>query len=415
VTASVNGASASYVYDGLGQRVMKFVCPGAGPCTGASQGVVQTTYVYDAFGNLAAEYGPSEASPCGTANPTPCYVSVDHLGSTRMLMDSTGTVQRRYDYLPFGTELLSGTDGRSTGYLSSPDDVGPKFTSKERDAETGLDFFNARYFSSAQGRFSSADPAGIFLADPRNPQTWNLYTYGLNNPLVNIDPSGLTCVTVTHPDGSSNQADNGDGQGCKDAQVAPTKDQKPPADASDVAPQQFNVSAQQGSLWAFLSAPPVPRYVPNDTPLDAKGQIVTHELSKRIDNYPTVCGGGVYLYLGKEFDVGAANAFAGTIMEYDSREGSSKGALFEAGGGEGLVGGAGYAATTSGGQLAGTGLGYAGVGVHSAIGAASAGVVGFGSGGNVSGAGVYGEGFLFGRGGGVGAYLNLTNVGKCRQ
>ncbi|HTS77824.1 MAG TPA: hypothetical protein VMG40_16555, partial [Bryobacteraceae bacterium] len=103
---------------------------------------MQTTYVYDAFGNLAAEYGPSEASPCGTANPTPCYVSVDHLGSTRMLMDSTGTVQRRYDYLPFGTELLSGTDGRGTGYSSSPDDVGPKFTSQSRDQESTLDWFN---------------------------------------------------------------------------------------------------------------------------------------------------------------------------------------------------------------------------------------------------------------------------------
>ena len=130
-----------------------------------------------------------------------------------------------------------------------------------------------------------------------------------------------------HPPGwLIKSADDGDGQGCKDAQVAPTKDQKPPADASDVAAQQFNVTGQQGSLWAFLTSPPVPRYVPNDRPLDQKGQIVMHELSKRIDNYPTVCGGGAYLYLGKEFDIGAANGFAGTIMEYDSRAGLSKGA-----------------------------------------------------------------------------------------
>jgi RHS repeat-associated protein len=283
-------------------------------------------------------------------------------------------------------------------------------SSKERDSETGLDYFGARYFSSAQGRFTSPDAVGNFVADLRFPQTWNLYNYVGNNPLSRIDPDGRSCV-----DTSNGKGDDGDGKGCKDAGVAPTKDQKPPKDTSDITPQQVNVSGQQGSLLAFLTAPPVPRYVPNDTPLDQKGQIVTHELSKRIDQYPTVCGGGVYAYLGKEFDIGAANAFAGTIVEYDSREGLSKGALFEAGGGEGIVGGAGYAATTSGGQLAGTGLGYAGVGVHSPIGAASAGVVGFGSGGNVSGAGVYGEGFLFGRGGGVGAYLNITNVGKCRQ
>jgi len=85
--------TATYAYDGDGQRISKTV-------NGQT-----TTYVYDAFGNLAAEYGQAEASPCGT--PT-CYLSVDHLGSTRMLTDSTGAAARRYDYLPFGQELLAG-------------------------------------------------------------------------------------------------------------------------------------------------------------------------------------------------------------------------------------------------------------------------------------------------------------------
>jgi RHS repeat-associated protein len=65
-----------------------------------------------------------------------------------------------------------------------------KFTSKERDAETGLDFFGARYMSSAQGRFTSADP---FLNSAKlwDPQTWNRYSYALNNPLKIVDPNGL--------------------------------------------------------------------------------------------------------------------------------------------------------------------------------------------------------------------------------
>ena len=90
-----------------------------------------TVYVYDAFGNLAAEYGAAEASPCGTAT---CYVTEDHLGSLRMLTDSNGASQRRYDYLPFGAELLSGTDGRATsmGYQASADDVNPKYTGQMR-------------------------------------------------------------------------------------------------------------------------------------------------------------------------------------------------------------------------------------------------------------------------------------------
>ncbi len=70
------------------------------------------------------------------------------------------------------------------------DGVRQKFTLKERDNETGLDYFGARYFASTQGRFSSADP---FLASarPPMPQSWNRYSYVLNNPLKLIDPNGL--------------------------------------------------------------------------------------------------------------------------------------------------------------------------------------------------------------------------------
>lgn len=55
-------------------------------------------------------------------------------------------------------------------------------TGKERDAETGLDYFGARYFSSAQGRLTKPDPlhGSAHLEDP---QTWNRYSYAANNPL----------------------------------------------------------------------------------------------------------------------------------------------------------------------------------------------------------------------------------------
>jgi len=113
---------------------------------------------------------------------------------------------------------------------------------------------------------------------------------------------------------------------------------------------------------------------------------------------------------------GPTHGFVGAITEFDSREGTSTGALFEGGGGEGIAGGGGYIATTNqNGQPAGAVLAYGGVGVSSPVGSASGGLVGFGSGGKVSGVGLYGEGFLFGRGGGGGAYLNITNVGNCHQ
>jgi RHS repeat-associated protein len=121
---------------------------------------------------------------------------------------------KRRDYLPFGEELVGGTaqnpgpGGRLTdhGYAQG-DDVRQQFTSKERDTETGLNYFLARYYSSAQGRFTSPDefiggPYELydfvdaasenptFYADFQNPQSLNKYQYVYNNPLGYIDPEG---------------------------------------------------------------------------------------------------------------------------------------------------------------------------------------------------------------------------------
>jgi RHS repeat-associated protein len=179
VTATIGSGTSTYVYDGLGQRVSKSV-----------NGQI-TTYVYDAFGNLAAEYG-GDSSGCGT-----CYVTTDHLGTTRLLTNSAGNVFARYDYEPFGTEIGANYDGRTTamGFTAMLDDTNPKFTGQMRDQETTLDFFSVRYMSGAQGRFQSPDP-GNAGADPSNPQSWNGYAYVANNPLSYTDPSGMfTCVS----------------------------------------------------------------------------------------------------------------------------------------------------------------------------------------------------------------------------
>src|SRR5438132_1447946 len=63
-------------------------------------------------------------------------------------------------------------------------------TGKERDAETGLDYFGARYFSGAMGRFTSPDPSNLSV-DWWVPQSWNRYAYALNNPLAYVDDNGL--------------------------------------------------------------------------------------------------------------------------------------------------------------------------------------------------------------------------------
>ena len=119
------------------------------------------------------------------------WLVADQLGTPRMIVDKTGAAAAvsRHDYLPFGEELgLVGGRTPTQGYASG-DTVRQMFTSKERDGETGLDYFGARYFASNQGRFTSPDK---ILVDQwkGQPQSWNLYSYVRNTPLKLSDPTG---------------------------------------------------------------------------------------------------------------------------------------------------------------------------------------------------------------------------------
>ena len=187
------------------------VTPPSAPSAKAVGGVV-TTCVYDAMGDMAVEYGKPVPST------TTLYPVADHLGSTRLVVDAQGTIRKCYDYLPFGDEIKAGYGTRGdagtgscygTGsYPANPTAVSEEFTGKERDAETGLDYFGARYFSGAQGRFTSPDefkggglvdpatgqhafaPGPLPYADLGDPQTLNKYGYVRNNPLRYVDPDG---------------------------------------------------------------------------------------------------------------------------------------------------------------------------------------------------------------------------------
>src|SRR5579862_9402689 len=81
------------------------------------------------------------------------------------------------------------------------------FTGKERDSESGNDYFGVRYYGSSMGRFMTPDPTGGSLL---NPQTLNKYTYGLNNPLANTDPTGLDCIHINNDTGQFQSFESGD-------------------------------------------------------------------------------------------------------------------------------------------------------------------------------------------------------------
>jgi RHS repeat-associated protein len=79
---------------------------------------------------------------------------------------------------------------------------------KERDTESGNDYFGARYYASSMGRFMSPDPSGLAYADPTNPQIFNLYAYALNNPLKYTDPTGMYCYYGDTTPGSPDNTDD---------------------------------------------------------------------------------------------------------------------------------------------------------------------------------------------------------------
>jgi len=150
-----------------------------------------TTYVYDAQGDLAAEYSTQpQVMPCLT-----CYLSVDHLGSTRLLTDQNGNIVSRHDFLPFGEELATSNRTSALSY-GTVDNLNQKFTGTQRDAETGLDYFGRRYYGGALGRWASPDPKGVSLRHLLNPQKLNKYNYVINNPLSLFDPNGMEELTL---------------------------------------------------------------------------------------------------------------------------------------------------------------------------------------------------------------------------
>ena len=162
-------------------------------------------------GQAASVGGFQSGSTCGAYNESSgtviapvdasegaTYYLADHLGTTQIELGGGGWPVWEGQFAPFGQEL----DPQNTTMRF-------KFTGKERDAESGLDNFGARYYGSSMGRFMSPDDGSD--QDITNPQSLNLYSYVQNNPLTNTDPDGHTCQTNS-TDGTT--YDDLDGKGC---------------------------------------------------------------------------------------------------------------------------------------------------------------------------------------------------------
>lgn len=173
---SMNSSAHTYAYDGNNLRVQRdstvYIYAGGGAiaeyASGGSSSSPQKEYVYSPAGLLQT-----------IASSTITYQHPDHLGA-RVETNSSGTSIRTAGSLPFGDAWYE------TGTASKW-----KFTSYERDSESGLNYAINRYQSGRLGRFMSPDPyAGS--ADISNPQSMNRYGYVNNDPMDYLDILGLS-------------------------------------------------------------------------------------------------------------------------------------------------------------------------------------------------------------------------------
>ena len=117
------------------------------------------------------------------------YYHTDALGSVRAVtkqVNGQWQVVARHDFMPFGEEVAP----------PSPPQDKRLFTGKERDSETVLDYFGARYMRGPDGRFTTIDPAMTIDRNLVAPQKWNRYAYVANNPLRYVDPDGWYGIEV---------------------------------------------------------------------------------------------------------------------------------------------------------------------------------------------------------------------------
>jgi len=129
--------------------------------------------------------------PDDKADPSPKFVKYyyikDHLGSVRQTLDTLGNIIVAQDYFPYG-EVIPGRR-----YILGTPQEKYKFTGKERDVETNLDYFGARFYNSKIGRWLSVDPIAEKYPG------WNPFNYCFDNPLRLVDPNGKGPFDLTFP------------------------------------------------------------------------------------------------------------------------------------------------------------------------------------------------------------------------
>src|SRR5215471_1256050 len=200
--------TTTYGYDAFGSRVFQstattttlypFKWYSVASSTGTSAKYATTNeYVFNGD-SLVSTVDQQTASGAATGTVQTRFIHPDHLGSTNVVTNASGTVVQTLDYYPYGATRISTNTGGT--------DSARKYIGQFADA-SNLDYLNARYYDSARGEFLTEDPVFWALGNPSqlqqltqqsqtrllmDPQQMNSYSYANDNPITKKDPSGLS-------------------------------------------------------------------------------------------------------------------------------------------------------------------------------------------------------------------------------
>jgi RHS repeat-associated protein len=177
-TCANNQTIAEYLYDHTGKRLVKkefengtlkhtiYSPTDEYETKKLANGTTENTTHFKVNDEVVAKINPD-----GSIN----YFHNDHLGSTSVLTGQSGNVVEKTSYEPYGEVKTGGTKSKF------------QYTGQEKDQETGLNYYDARYYDPQIQRFTQPD---TLIPDVYDPQQLNRYAYANNNPVKYIDPSG---------------------------------------------------------------------------------------------------------------------------------------------------------------------------------------------------------------------------------
>jgi RHS repeat-associated protein len=208
LASGYNNSTTSYAYDATGARVLQTSTTStiyypskyfslASTTSGGTSWATSTNYIW--LGDtLLATVDQKLYNSAATGTAIARYVHPDHLGSTNVVTDASGTISQLLDYYPYGATRVS-----STTY---PTNEKRQYIGQFSDLQTNLSYLNARFYEANRGQFLSEDPTFLAIGDNNkirqltqrdqsrflsDPQQLNSYSYARGNPITNKDPEGL--------------------------------------------------------------------------------------------------------------------------------------------------------------------------------------------------------------------------------